>query len=456
MTPTFFSRNDCQLLFDKIVKMTNGGGDTSIDIVSRWSGTTQWARSRFNVAEDLQVVELSMSRSRNGAAGYARTMRLDDEGLRQVVADAEATLAMQREPPEHIRDQLIDEPSLTPDLWSAPTYALTPEARTKLAEQLMLPAAEAGLLTAGALRIAAEGHAVMSTDGMFRYYPVTNVECSMTVRDVKGTASGWAGVNHYALEKIDPAALAARALEKCLTMRNPSAVEPGRYTVILEPQAVADLLSPFIAEMLDRATPEVGRIGPFVGKTPGTTKITEQVIDRRLTLRADPMDPDGGFIPFERYTGTPYTPVIWIDRGILTELWYYREYALSALHRPSALLNSQSYRLQAAPDVPTVPVEKMIAKTDRGILITRLHGVQLVDFDSVLCSGYTRDGTWLIEHGKISKPVKNLRFAESPLFALNQLLDVGVSQRVFTPGYACVVPPLRVDDFNLAGLADAV
>jgi predicted Zn-dependent protease len=100
----------------------------------------------------------------------------------------------------------------------------------------------------------------------------------------------------------------------------------------------------------------------------------------------------------------------------------------------------------------------MIATTKRGLLVTRFHDVNIVHGTSVTCTGYTRDGIWLIEDGKISKPVKNFRFTESPLFAFNRVDMVGVSQRVFSGSdwRSFVAPTIKVHDFNFTQLADAV
>jgi predicted Zn-dependent protease len=338
---------------------------------------------------------------------------------------------------------------------------MSAEHRTALVEQLIAPTEAAGLVSGGALYVMADGNATIDSGGMFRYYPTTSVECAITVRGRATHASGWAGVNHYDFAKIDPAALAQRALAKAQASANPQAVEPGRYTTILEPQATADLFSILVGRgqfdrgSLGRSDAEMG-ITAFAGAQLGWTKISERVLDPRLVMSADPMDPDGGFIPYDRYSGMPYRPVAWIDRGILRELAYDQQYALSALGSDQALLDPGSFRLTAAPGVPTVSLDDMIANTSRGILVTRLSGVTQLDLKTVLCTGYTRDGLWLIEHGKISKAIKNFRFTESPLFILNRLLDVGPSVRVYQPGRAWVAPAIRVDDFSFTALADAV
>lgn len=450
----FLSREQCEALFRKIVGMTTGGGETRVRITSRSTNTVDWARTRVHVNAEARRTSVDISRNSGGATNSFNTTRIDDQGLRYAVHVAEQLVAISREYPSYTEPPFIDEPMLSPTLWSEATYALSPEAITARVQALLGPAELGGTLSAGSLNVFASGNAAIRSDGTFRYCPMTEVECSVTVRDMQGTASGWAGVNHYDLAKIDPAAIAAHALEKCQRSANPSAVEPGRYTAILEPQAIADLLWPLMQMAMSRGLAEMGG-GPFAGREPGTSKIGERVLDPRLSLSSNPTDADGPFLPFA-YDGTPYRPVTWIDRGILRELSYDKGYALAALNLDKALSNPLSFRLEAAPGVPTHRVEDMIVGVARGILVTRLYDVRLVDLNSMLCEGFTRDGLWLIERGRISKAIKNFRFKESPLFALNQLEAMSAAARVFKPGFACVAPAVRVRDFNFAGLADAV
>jgi len=423
-------------------------------------------RGRVALNRTVETTDITITRRRDDAEATIRTTASDPESLRDAMARVEEALSVvigdKTAPPG--RSWTIDDPGsmLHPALWSEPTATYDAEARTTLVESLIAPANSAGMLSAGTVRTTTDAHMTVSANGQRRYYPTTTVECSMTVRDPKGTASGWAGINHYDLTKIDPAALASRALTKCQASANPRAVEPGRYTVILEPQATADLVSPLIGgfgaeskNTMGRWVAEVFGYGPF-GRKPGVTRIGEYVIDRRLDLRSDPMDPDGGFIPYTERDGAPYRPVTWIERGMLKALSYDYYYGLTRLHTDVAYPCPDSYRLSAAPGAPAVSVPDMIAKTERGLLVTRFSGMIESDGASALYTGYTRDGIWLIEHGKISRPVKNLRFRESPLFALNNVLDVGPAERVYAPDKSWIAPALRVDDFAFVGLSDAV
>src|SRR5690606_9888908 len=101
-------------------------------------------------------------------------------------------------------------------------------------------------------------------------------------------------------------------------------------------------------------------------------------------------------------------------------------------------------------------VEEMIASTERGILVTRFNAISIIDFNSMLLGGNTRDGLWLVERGKITKAIKNFRITESPLFVFNNIVQLGIPQRVFRPGAPAVVPALKVNDFSFTGMMDAV
>jgi predicted Zn-dependent protease len=419
-------------------------------LINRWSGTVRWNRNRISVASDTRTNNLTLWRDIRGAAGEVHATRLDDDGLAQVLRLAERSLRYSAEALEQIPERFIDEPILNPVVWSDTTYAVDGDRRTDLVQNLIDPAETGSLLSSGTLRFSADGRATMGSDGLLRYYPTTAVEASVTVRDASGTMSGWAGVTHHDFARIDLQGLAARALDKCQRSANPVAIEPGRYTVILEPQALADFFSPLINTAMLRLPAEMG-MGPFADGN-GNSKIGQQLLDRRITVQADPMDADGGFVPYTQDTGEPYRPVKWFVDGVLRELAYPRDYALGQLGIDKALHNPLSYRIAGGDS----SVDAMIRATRRGVLVTRLHDVQIVDFQSMLLTGYTRDGLWLIENGAIAKSVRNMRFTESPLFALSNLADLGPSIRVFAPEYAVFAPAVRVHDFNFTALSDAV
>jgi predicted Zn-dependent protease len=481
-TSRFLSQEEAVALTKRASSFARGGGDTSLRIEGTWSGFIRYARNRVTTSGDVRDNTSNVIRNINGAIGSAEGNRIDDVGLETLVRNAERMLQMYPETggdeftehlvrlPEHGEtvsplDQHMSrqdrEAALTslvqteeeyakPKLFFDSTYNFDADARASTIVPLIDTVRTAGMVAAGYIEVNAVGRAVMDTEGHSLYYPYTTAEYSVTVRDPNGQGSGWAGVDWGDWTRVNPAALSRIALDKCLRSRNPVAVEPGRYTTILEPQAVCDFVAPLVGVPLSREAAESGN-GPFAGAKKGTSKLGQKVLDERITISADPMDPDLGFPPFS-LSGDVYHPAVWITKGMLTDLWYNRRYAIRELGKNTGLPNSRAFRMSGG----SSSIDDMIATTKRGLLVTRFSDIVVEDPNSLVTVGYTRDGLWLIENGKISKPVKNFHFRESPMFALNNVDMLGTPVRTYHPGAPVVVPPLKVRDFNFVSLSDAI
>jgi predicted Zn-dependent protease len=251
------------------------------------------------------------------------------------------------------------------------------------------------------------------------------------------------------------------------------AIEPGRYTTILEPQAVHDLTQ-FLMPAFVRYVAEKGG-GPFALSFDDSlqlwrTKLGLKVVDERITIDYDITDPRMGVPPWDSGSDrTPRGKVTWIERGVLANLSSRRatESVVNLNDHMPVDDNSYSYRMSGG----ATSMDEMIATTKRGLLVTRFSKTRLLDNQSVLTTGYTRDGLWLVENGKISKSVKNFRYTESPLFMLNNLEQLGQPVPVFRPIESpygggrnahengltvAIVPPLKVRDFSFTAMIDAV
>jgi predicted Zn-dependent protease len=442
----YLSREACDALFQRIVRLAKGGGDTAVRIDSRWTGNFRWARNAPSTAGDTADHTVSITRNIRGAMSNITTNKFDDASLTLALQTAERLIQFYGEnkdaAPLPGKQQY-----LKPQLWSEATYELGAEPRSSAARALAEPAVQAKLLSAGYLQVGASSSAVLSTTGMDAYYAATAAEFSATVRNPGGTGSGWAGISQKDWSAIDAPALAAIAQKKCVDSSDPRAVEPGRYTLIMEPQAVHQMMAQAIYQ-LDRYSAE--NFNTVYTLRPGQSKIGLKVFDERVTLGTDPMDPEMGYVPFD-YQGFPYRPVTWVDRGVLKELAYTRDYALSQLGHGVPLPNPYAYRMSGG----DTSIEEMIASTKRGLLVTRFNNVNVLHGPSLLSTGTSRDGLWLVENGKIKFPVKNMRFTESPMFIFNNIAQLGKPVRVYS-GNPTTVPPVKVLDFNFSSLADAV
>lgn len=442
----YLSREACEAIFTRVLALTKGGGETQVRIDSEWTGGLRWARNRITSAVDMTDQEVYVSRTIRGASAMASTNKLDDAALSIAIEGAERTLLYYTENPDS-SPLPGAQPYLHPDLWSDATYTLDAEQRSRVGYELVHPMVQAKLFSAGYLQAGVRTRSVFTTSGMSAYYRSTASRYSVTVRNPAETGSGWAGVDMQDWTRLDVAAITERARAKCVNSADPKAVEPGRYTLIMEPQAVHDLMINAIYVM-DRYSAE--NFQTVYTLRPGQSKIGLKVFDDRITIRTDPMDPECGYIPFD-LNGYPYRPVKWVENGILKELAYNRSYALSQLGSGDPLPNPFSYRI----DGGSTSIDEMVATTKRGFLVTRLGSIHVTHWDSLLTTGVTRDGLWLIENGKIISSVKNFRFTESPMFAFNNIVQIGTPQRVLAT-YPTIVPPIKVDDFNFTSLSDAV
>ena len=480
-------------MLERLARFAKGGGSTGVAIRSRWVGNVRWARNQISTAGDVRNDWITVERARTGSPvlwGAARarvTMNeTTDRALVAAARRAERLMALMPEPRDTLDPITPLETVTTPQLFSEATYQLDADKRAAVVHQLVQAATQAGVLSAGYLEVSATSIAALDTLGQVRYFEYTQAQYSVTARDTKGRGSGWAGVDSHDWSAIDAAHLTQVALEKCLQSRNPVAIEPGRYTTILEPQAVCNFIGQLVYWDTDYFGPLARRhneerdssIGPFFktpaqGTQPGKSRLGEQVADPRITISADPMDPEAGFPPFNPEwmgpaeffaNGVVYHPTTWIDHGVLTNLYYDRNYGVTELGHTTGLPNSGAFRMSGGP----TSVAEMIDTTKRGLLVTRFDSVLRLDSTSQLYRGYTRDGLWLIENGKISKPVTNLVFTESILFALNNVEQLGPPVRVFHPNtpippyfyqrqpQPVVVPPMKVKDFSFTGLASAI
>jgi predicted Zn-dependent protease len=284
----------------------------------------------------------------------------------------------------------------------------------------------------------------------------TDVQLSMTARTADGTGSGWSGARSHRVGEVDARGLATTAGDKARRSRAPKRLEPGRLTVILEPAAVSDLLSFMLMQMTARAADE-GR--SFFGKRGGGTKVGEKLFGDGITLTSDPADPLAPALPFDN-EGLPRGREVWFERGTLRGLRYTRHWAEKKGQKPTA--TPGLYHLHGG---SAASVDELIQGTKRGVLITRFWYTRWVDQQSLLVTGLTRDGIYLVENGAVVGPVNNFRFNESPV---TMLRNVEAMTRETVTGLGGIggggggfgarsrVPALRTSGFNLASISEAV
>ena len=276
---------------------------------------------------------------------------------------------------------------------------------------------------------------------------------SVTARTPDGTGSGWASAGSRDWGAIDPATIGRVAARKAQSSRNPQAIDPGLYTAVLEPQAVNDLV-PLLSNALNARNADEGRSA--FSKPGGGTRVGEKVVDERVTLYSDPADPELLAMPFD-VEGFPLKRTVWIEKGVLRNLAYTRFWAQKMGVPPTGtngiggVSNVLAGGLKLSGGTKTT--EELIAGCERGILVTHFFYIRSLEPRTVLYTGLTRDGAFLIEKGKVTRPLKNFRWNESPLLMLNRLEDIGRPEPVAAGRR---MPALRIKDFNFTSLSEAV
>lgn len=423
---------------------------TRVALQSGTRGNTRFANNQVSTAGDNYDTTITVRSLFGKRSATVTTNKLDDAGLRYAVETSERLAKLAPEDPEEM-GELEPQQYAEGRAWSDATAQLDPSGRAAAVSAITRHAREVNLLSTGYLEATAGSFAVANSRGLFAYSRGTGAALTTTVRTPDGLGSGWAGAAHNDVSRLDAASIGARAIEKARLSTNPVAIEPGRYTVVLEPTAVGNLVQN-IGFALSARNADEGR--SFFSKQGGGNKIGLKIVDERVTVVSDPLNVDA---PANTFTGEglPTARTVWIENGVLRNLAYDRYWAQKSGREPVPFV--ASFAMSGG----TTSIEEMIASTQRGILVTRFWYIRPVDPRVLLVTGLTRDGTFLIENGRITKAVKNLRFNESPIFMLNNIEAMGRPVRVSasesgSPGVAVVVPPLKVRDFTFTSLSDAV
>lgn len=278
---SLLSRDQAKALTDKILAMGKAD-ETRVNLSSDWSGNTRFAGGEITTSGEITDGTVTITSTIGKRRASATTNVLEDASLKRTVDLAERLAKLAPEDPETM-------PELGPQTYSPVsgyidrTAELGAEARAAAARRVIESAGQAGnaagdVFVAGYLEANAGTRAIANTKGLFAYHRSTDANLSATVRTPDSTGSGWSSAGARDWQNINPASLGARAAQKANASRNPTAIEPGAYTVVLEPQAVADLI-PLLGGAFNARSADEGR-SPF-SKRGGGTKVGEKIVDER-------------------------------------------------------------------------------------------------------------------------------------------------------------------------------
>ncbi|MGD8737995.1 MAG: TldD/PmbA family protein, partial [Anaerolineae bacterium] len=425
---------------------------TEVVVIASDAYLTRFANSTIhqNVAEtDAEVRIRVVLGSR---VGVSATNDLSDEALDRTLA---AALTIARLQPDNPEFRSLPGPQAVAPVtaYSEATARCSPEERAKGAGAICLLARDAGVVASGALTTATTEVGVANSLGVSTYVPTTYADINTVI--MSDTSAGYASALAMDVNDLDFEALGQEAVEKCLHSRNPRALEPGEYSVILEPYAVQD----FVMMM---AYTGLGAVPWQEGRSFLVGKLDQQIVDRRISIWDDGLSPKGIPMPFD-FEGVPKQRVNFIDAGVARGVVYdsYRaakeEGKTSTGHALPAPNSMGPFPTNIFMGTGDATLADMIANTERGIYVTRFHYTRPVEPTQVVITGMTRDGTFLIENGEIAYPIKNLRFTQGYVEALNHVEAIGREVALLS-GFGGFMrtstPALKLNSFNFTGATE--
>jgi len=440
------SKADAQTLLKKVIALSKADA-CEINLSGTEGGNIRYARNAVSTAGDISTITLAVSSTFGKKTGTATINEFDDASLEKVVRRSEELAQLSPENPEYM-------PPLEPQTYQesityvAATAAITPDTRAEAVGKSIGVSKEAKLEAAGYLENTTSFDSLMNSKGLFAYNTSTDVIFSITNRNSAGTGSGYAARGYNDVRKLDTLSATKIAAAKANASADAKALEPGKYTVILEPVAAVYMLENLFRG-LDARSADEGR--SFMSKPGGGNRLGEQLMDKQVNIYSDPFHPELPAATWNR-DGMPLQKTSWIENGAVKNLAYSRFWA-------------QKQNVKPIPQPPnmimeggTQSLEDLIKGTEKGILVSRLWYIRMVDPQTLLLTGLTRDGTFYIENGQIKHPVKNFRFNESPVIMLNNVEALGKPERsISVESYrSYLVPPMKIRDFTFTSLSDAV
>jgi len=398
--------------------------------------------SGYRITQQVSITSTTADK-RSGNAGVSE---LTDEALKAGVQQAEQLAAISRPDPEDVPPLPAQKyPSLNNfDDFTANARGdvLIPHVKVVIETAL-----KNKLIAAGFIQRSANAVGVGNKAGLFGYHTYTDSSLTHTMRTEGGTSSGWASQSSVSAKDLNGQTEAEVAAQKCLRGVNRKKLDPGKYTVIMEPAAVGDLIG-WLGFSFGARSAEQGQ--SWLSKKGGGTHLGEKLFPEHISLRNNPFHPKLAATPWASSL-LPNEKMAWIDKGVVANLYYDRFWAGKANKKPTPAPSNLEL------DGQDNSLADLIKSVDRGLLITRLWYIRVVQPQTFQLTGLSRDGVFLVENGKVTDPVTNFRWNESPAEVLQRTTKLTRPERVTGDETGSqMAPALITTDFNFASVSDAV
>lgn len=444
------TENEVRTLTEKILSMTSAD-DAATQVISSKDTNLRFAANNVLTSGSRLTRSANINLWFGGRRGSASTNDLDEASLKSMVEQAEKIARSAPVDREYMPTTGKQDYKPVNAYFEA-TSNLSLNERARQIGAILAELEKSNVIGAGFHNAAAQAGGSLTKNGNFDYERSTGVGLSVTARTPDGQSSGYFLRSHNDISKLDTMRIARESIRKALDGRGARALDPGVYTVIMEPQAVADLIGGFGLGFNARTADE-GR-SPFSAPG-GKNRIGELVFDEKVTIYSDPWHPE---LPGSQSSqnGIAAKKITMVEKGVLKTLTYNRYWAKQKGVEPTPGPVNTIFETSG----PVATINEMIRSTERGILVGRFWYIRATDPRTASSTGLTRDGVWLIENGKIAYPLKNFRFNQSTIRTLGpgNVLMVGKPERVGSSegGGGSLLPALKIKEFNFTSQSEAV
>ena len=432
---------------DKILSFVKAD-DAQVSVSSEKYSHLRFARNAFltsgNVVERGASITVWVDKKR----GSSSTTDFDDASLKAMVEEAEEIAKISPVDRQYL-PTLGQQKYKGSNRYSKNTEEINLKNRAKSVSEILKKSDKAGVISAGFHEARAFANGFATKNKNFSFEKSTYANLSMTARTPDGKSSGYFSRSQVNINDLDTERIANESIRKAVDGKNARTVDAGVYPVILEPQAVADLLGRIIFQFNARRAEE-GR-SPFSLKG-GKTKLGQQIFDKNINILSDPWNSE---IPASQtaQAGLPSEKIYLVKNGVLENLTYSRFWAKRKNTKATA--GPVNTILESSGKASSL--DEIIKGTKKALLIGRFWYIRTTDARTASVTGLTRDGVWMVENGKIAYPVKNFRFNQSMI----QMLAQGNVEMIGNPervggGRASLMPALKLKGFNFTSQSEAV
>jgi len=426
--------------------------DAVITVQARLHSHLRFAANTFRTNGQSETLGITVRVWIDRKQGEAFATDTSDASLKAVAEQAEAIARLAPVDVEYL-------PTLGPQTYkptaafSEATAGVSLSERARQVNDAIVASEKAAVISAGFYQTDLNSTGSLTRNGNFTYQRTSLASLGITSRPPDGASSGYFLRSHVDASRLDTGRVAREAIRRALESRDAKTISPGRYPVILEPQAVADLMGGIF--IFDARSSDEGR-GAF-SAAKGRTRVGEKVFDERINILSDPWNPD---LPGEIATneGIPSQRFYLVRNGVLETLVNRRYWASRQKREPTPGPANTILETSASP----VTVEDMIKASERALLVSRFWYIRIVDPRTAALTGLTRDGVWLIENGRIQHPVRNMRINQSiiEMLAPGNVDMIGSSERVGPSEEqgqeSGLYPALKLRAFNFTSQSEAV